>query len=122
MIGPAQTVEDYLGAVPDARKEALSRLRSLCQRILNGYDESMQYKMPTYSRRGAGEIAFASQKNYISLYVMKEEVVNRHRAALLEAGVGVGKGCIRYRTPEKIDFGVVEELLKDTVASSADPC
>ena len=78
----------------------------------------MLYRMPTYARNGAAEIAFASQKHYIALYVMKKDVVDRHRAELPDCG----KGCIRYRKPEQIDFGVVESLLRDTVASSADAC
>lgn len=46
-----------------------------------GYEESMVYGMP-YSRDGTVEVAFASQKNDISLYVLKQEVFDNHRQAL----------------------------------------
>jgi hypothetical protein len=47
-------------------------------------------------------------------------VIAAHRAQL--AGLSVGKGCIRYSRPEKIDFAVVEQLLIATRDSAAEPC
>lgn len=118
MQSQAQTVNDYLETVPGERKAALEKLRACCQSILTSYNESISYKMPTYTRDGEMAIAFASQKNYIALYVMKKDVVDKYRAEL----PSVGKGCIRYSKPEKMDFDVIEKLLKDTVASSTSPC
>ncbi len=111
-------VDDYMGTVPEERRAALAKLRAYCHNILTGYDESMNYDMPTYAKGGETAIAFASRKNYIALYVMKQDVVDKYRAEL----PSVGKGCIRYSKPEKMDFDVVEKLLRDTVASSASPC
>jgi uncharacterized protein YdhG (YjbR/CyaY superfamily) len=78
----------------------------------------MQYGMPSYSKNDVVEIGFNSQINYISFYVLKTDVVDKYRDRLQD----VGKGCIRYRNPDKIDFGIVEKLLEDTVDSSADIC
>jgi len=47
------------------------------------------------SAAGIAEIAWASQKRYISLYVLRADVLDAHRGQL--AGLDVGKGCIRYR-------------------------
>jgi len=41
--------------------------------------------------------------------VLKQDVVDAHRAAL--AGASIGKGCIRFSKPEKLDFAVIERLL-----------
>ena len=76
--------------------------------------------MPCYKREGVVEVAFASQKNYISVYIMKEDVVRANRALL--KGLNVGKGCIRYSKPEKVDFRVVQKLLSDTLESEEDAC
>ena len=35
---------------------------------------------------------------------------------------GYGKGCIRYPKAEKIDFDVVEKMLKDTKKSDGPVC
>jgi uncharacterized protein YdhG (YjbR/CyaY superfamily) len=120
MQSKAASVDEYLRDVPEKRLAALQRLRALCQATLSGYEESMAYGMPSYSRNGEVEVAFASQKNYISLYVLKQPVFDSHRPAL--AGLNLGKGCIRYTSPARIDFDVVERLLVDTAASDAEIC
>jgi uncharacterized protein YdhG (YjbR/CyaY superfamily) len=120
MQSQAKNVDAYLEEVPAQRMAALQRLRDLCVTHLTGYEESMVYGMPSYSKDGTVEVGFASQKQYISLYILKQEVFDRHRPAL--AGLNLGKGCIRYTRPEKIDFAVVEQLLADTVTSNVDIC
>lgn len=121
MQSEAQSVDEYLRELPDGRKDALERMRNLCLASLEGYEESMEYGMPSYKVPGGEvEIAFASQKNYISFYVMKQDVLDRYRKAL--AHLNVGKGCIRYTKPEKIDFDLVEELLDESRKSDAPIC
>ena len=64
MQSKAENVGDELKEVPEERKEALKRLRKLCLDILVDFEESMDYGMPVYKRKGGeGEIGFASQKN-----------------------------------------------------------
>ncbi len=118
MQSTVATVDEYLKTVPPQRLTAFTKLRQLCLRTLRGYEESMKYGMPSYSKNNVVEIAFNSQKNYISLYILKKDVVDRYRDQLLD----VGKGCIRYQRPEQIDFAIVEKLLEETVDSSADIC
>ena len=50
------------------------------------------------------KVGFASQKNFIGLYIVKADVMNAHLELLKVKGVSLGKGCIRYSKPEKIDF------------------
>ena len=120
MQSQANDVNKYLKEIPPERLEALSQLRELCLATLEGYEESMVYGMPSYAKGGTVEVAFASQKNYISFYILKEEVLNKHRSAL--QGISLGKGCIRYSKPGKIDYEVVKQLLVDTVKSKAEVC
>lgn len=120
MQSAAPDVSQYLETVPPDRRAVLDRLRKECLDILAGYEESMDHGMPCYRKDGVAEVGFASQKRYISLYITKEGVVNAHRDAL--AGLNVGKGCIRYTRPDRIDFDVVRQLLIDTRESSERPC
>ena len=113
-------VATYINQAPEARRAALQRIRDLCRDLLNGYEEGIEYKMPVYKRNGVAEVAFASQKNYISLYVMKADVVDEHRAAL--AGCSIGKGCIRFTRPDRINFDVVASLLRRTAESNSAAC
>ncbi len=121
MQSEAPDVTAYLEEVPPQRVESLKQLRALCRETLDGYEESMEYGMPSYRRAGGEiEVAFASQKNYISLYLLKQEVVDANREAL--AGLNVGKGCIRYSSPKKMNFEVIRKLLEETVTSSDTAC
>ncbi len=122
MQSAARNVNAYIKESPAQRQEVLIRLRDLCRAELTGFKESMVYGMPGYARDGVVEVGFASQKNFIALYILRTDVMLSHRYMLNIPGVTLGKGCIRYSKPEKIDFGVVEKLLKATVESAGVVC
>jgi uncharacterized protein YdhG (YjbR/CyaY superfamily) len=86
-------------------------MRELTKQTLPKFQESMRFGMPTYD--GDGKVfAFASQKNYISVYVNDQDVVLKHKKEL--GKVNLGKNCIRYRQPDDIDF----EALRKTIAEA----
>ena len=122
MQSQARDVTTYLEEAPAERKAALVQLRKLCLASLKGFKESMRYGAPCYSRNGEVEIGFASQKHFIGLYILRTDVMNTYKDLLKIKGVSLGKGCIRYSKPEKIDFNVVEKLLKATVESTGVVC
>jgi len=95
-------------------------LRNLCVSLLRGYEETIEYGMPCYKRNGTAEVAWASQKSYISLYIMKKAVLDAHRSELVTASIG--KGCIRFSKPEKLDFAIIEKLLVGTRESADVVC
>ncbi len=122
MQSSVKTVPAYLKEVPPGRRAALKQLRALCRATLTGFKESMEYGGPCYSRDGVVEVGFASQKNFIGLYILRTDVMLAHRYMLNIPGVTLGKGAIRYSKPEKIDFKVVEKLLRATVESTGEVC
>jgi uncharacterized protein YdhG (YjbR/CyaY superfamily) len=65
--------------VPDGRRAVLTELRDACRELLTGFEESMRYGMPAYSRDGITEIGWASQKQYISVCVLSGDVLDAHR-------------------------------------------
>lgn len=122
MQSTAKNVTDYLDEVPAERKAALVQLRDLCRTSLKGFEESMLYGGPCYSRNGAVEVGFASQKHFIGLYFIRIDVLNAHRDLLKVKGVSLGKSCVRYSKPEKIAFKVVEMMLTATQESTGVIC
>ncbi|MFE2032189.1 iron chaperone [Streptomyces scopuliridis] len=116
----ANDVAGYLAEVPEERRDALVRLRRLCREELDGFGEVMAYGMPAYERDGAAEIAFASQKQYISFYLMRGDVREAFEERL--AGQDMGKGCLRFRRPETIDFDLLRDLLRATAARPGKIC
>lgn len=120
MQSDAPTVDKYLTEVPEDRLSALEEIRRLCREELTGFEENMEYGMPSYSRDGTVEVAFASQKNNIALYILRKDVMDGYRDRFAKSAIG--KGCIRYRNPNKIDFGIVQKLLEGTRESSGEVC
>ena len=122
MQSTANNVNEYLAEIPAERKAVLTKLRELCRASLKEFEETMMYGMPVYVRNGEAEVSFASQKNFIALYILKKDVMDSHRDLLKVKGVSLGKGCIRYSKPETIDFKVVEMMLKATQESAGAIC
>jgi len=122
MQSTARDVTTYLEEAPAERKAALLELRRHCLAALKGFEEVMEYGMPGYKRNGAVEVGFASQKNFIALYILRTDVMETHKDLLKIKGVSLGKGCIRYAKPGKIDFKVVKSMLKATVKSTGVVC
>lgn len=121
MQSKARNVDEYLKEVPEDRREALAQIRALCLSVLVGYEECMAYGMPSYRRvSGEVEVAFASQKQYISLYILKPTVLDKYRSDL--AHLDLGKGCIRYRKPQQIKLSMVAKLLEESRHSDTDIC
>jgi uncharacterized protein YdhG (YjbR/CyaY superfamily) len=121
---PDPAVDAYLEQVTGLRREAVVRLRELCLEHLPGFTEGMKYGMPGYWRgpvaEGEGEIGFAAQRQYLSFYVVRTDVMAAHRERL--TGLSVGKGCIRYRRSEQMDLDVVRSILELTAATSGPVC
>jgi len=119
MTSKATDVASYIEEVPAERRAAIEKLRSLCRKNLAGYEECMDYGMPGYKRNGSLELSFASQKQYIALYV-KPTLANEFRGAL--GAASIVKSCIRFAKPELIDFSVIAELLRRTAETPACSC
>ena len=120
MRSDAATVEAYIAGAPPERRGALELLQRLCREELVGFEEAMRYGMPSYLRDGAVELSFASQKQYISLYALRQAALDAAADPL--TGLSVGKGCIRFRRPEQIDPATVRALLQATAADTGAIC
>lgn len=120
MQSTAPTVDAYLDEVPAERLDAITELRRLCRAHLPGFAEEMRYGMPSYSRGGVVEVAFASQKQNLALYILRKDVLDAHRDAFPASALG--KGCIRFRNPATINFAVVRALLEGTAAATGEVC
>jgi uncharacterized protein YdhG (YjbR/CyaY superfamily) len=119
MTSKATDVVGYIQELPADRRAAIEKIRNLCRQNLKGYEECMEFGMPGYKRNGSVELSFASQKQYIALYV-KPTVVNEFRGVL--GAASIGKSCIRFKKPEEIDFAVIAKLLCRTEATPACSC
>ncbi|RMG79277.1 MAG: DUF1801 domain-containing protein [Bacteroidetes bacterium] len=88
------TYQEYVAKLPAPRREAIQTLRELVKMVWPNIEETMHYRMPTYALDGHFLCAFASQKNYLALYIMPHDLLE-HFADELTA-YNCGKSCIRF--------------------------
>ena len=62
MSKKSKEVDTYIRNLRDDRREALEQLRALVFDLVPDAEESVSYRMPTYSHRDGFLCAFASQK------------------------------------------------------------
>lgn len=132
MQSKAATVESYIQALPEERKEAIEKLRKVIRKNLpKGFEESMCYGMIGYcvphSKYPKGYhckpeqalpfINIASQKNFIALYHMGMyanpklyEWFVKAYAVKAKGKLDMGKSCIRFKKTDQIPFDVIGEL------------
>jgi hypothetical protein len=146
MQSKAPTVEAYLLTLAADRREALSSVRSVILRNLDsGYEEGMQYGMIGYyvpltkyakgyhcdPKQPLPFAALASQKNYMSLYLMSvycgcadSTGATKHaewfRQAWAKSGkkLNMGKACIRFKKCEDLALDVIGEAVRRVPAAT----
>lgn len=114
------SVDEYIRNAPETRRQALTDLRRILLEKLEGYRETMRYGMPSYEKDGEVEIAFASQKQHIAFYLLKQAVLDEYRHEFPKSRIG--KGCVRFSSPKQLDLSLIEKMVQDAVESDAPIC
>jgi uncharacterized protein YdhG (YjbR/CyaY superfamily) len=112
-------VDTYIDLLDESRKSSLQQLRRIILETVPGAEERIQYNMPYYTYHGM-LCAFASQKHYMSFYLLNGEIVEKNRHLL--AGLSVGKGCIRFKDFSKLPEPTIRTMLREAaLANEAQP-
>lgn len=132
MTSTAKTVDEYLAALPADRRAAVSAVRDTVRKNMPaGIAETMQYGMVAYvvpqSVYPAGYhcdpskplpfACLASQKSYISLYLMSvyanPEIEKWFRKAYIATGkkLDMGKSCVRFKKIDDLPLKVIGEAV-----------
>jgi len=113
-------VDDYLNAVDKKRLPYLLDLRAMLTKPELGLTETMQYKLPTYTKNGEVYFAFANQKNYMAFYVCHYDLLENFKEQLTK--FNCGKSCIRFKKLAQEDlplFGEIIEYVSTNLENSA---
>lgn len=129
MRSNAATVEAYLEELGPERREMIETVRQvILDHLPEGYVEVMRrgmisYEVPlesypdTYNGQPLSYAALASQKNYVSLYLMAiygdEALRERFETAYCATGkrLDVGKSCVRFRKLDDLPLDLVPEMI-----------
>jgi len=133
MQSKAKTVEAYLAALPEDRRQALEAVRAVILANLDrDYEEGMQYGVIGYyvphrvfpagyhcdPRQPLPFAGLASQKNYMSLYLMciygSQEQLKWFQQEWKKSGkkLDMGKSCVRFKKLADLPLEVIGEAIK----------
>ena len=126
MKSKASTVEEYLAGLPEDRLAAIQAVRKVILKNLpKGYEEVLQYGVLGYvvplkafpsgylnrKNEPLPYIALASQKNYMSIYMMSvygdAEAKFREEYQATGKRLDMGKCCVRFRKLEDLPLDVI---------------
>ncbi len=133
MQSKASTVTEYLAGLPTERRAEIDAVRKVVLKNLGkGYVERMQFGMIGFyvphsvypaeyhcdPKQPGGFVCLASQKNYMSLYMMgvygDSELAKWFQAAWKKTGkkLDMGKSCIRFKRTEDLALDVIGEAIR----------
>jgi len=114
--GPrAQTIDNYLAAVPKDARAALEKLRKTIQAAAPEATETISYQVPTFKHHG-GLVAFAAFPDHCSFFVMSPKVMRAHAAEL--RGYKLGTATISFPADEPLPSALVTRLVKARIAEN----
>jgi hypothetical protein len=133
MQSKAATVEHYLAELPEDRRKAIEAVRQVVLKNLDkDFEEGIQYGMIGYyvphrvypagyhcdPKQPLPFAGLASQKNYMSLYLMcaygDTPLAQWFREAWVKTGkkLDMGKSCVRFTKVEDLALDVIGEAIK----------
>ena len=121
MTDESLSYEQYLNSLPPERKSEVERVwRVVRESVPGGYREEVTAKFLTFKAGGEMYVALASQKNYISLYLMPLYVYPELKAKLDAGGkkLKCGKSCINFRRADELPLDVIAEIVGATPAAA----
>ena len=110
------TLKQYLGALPETRRERMSLLHQRVLSLATDITVSMRYRMPTYQRtEGLDEhwLAIGNQKHYVSVYTCGPH----HLATVRKkhpTGKG-GKGCLNFREGDELPMRDLDGVFRSAL-------
>jgi hypothetical protein len=139
MQSKATTVEQYLAEQPEDRRKALEAVRQVILKNLDkDYEEGIQYGMIGYyvphrvypagyhcdPKQPLPFANLASQKNYMSLYLMcvygDSDLSRWFQQAWAKTGkkLDMGKACVRFKKLEDLALDVIGEAIRRVPAKT----
>ncbi len=128
----AATVDEYLSEQEPERREAMESMRKLIlDNLPPGFEEIMQFGMigyvvplerypDTYNKQALQAVALASQKNYMSIYLMNvygdQETQQWFEEEYRASGkkLNMGKACVRFKRPDDLPLDLIGQAVART--------
>jgi uncharacterized protein YdhG (YjbR/CyaY superfamily) len=112
----AKTVDNYLAALPDDKRRALTRVRAQIKAAAPGATEVISYGLPTYKLDGRPVVYFGAAIAHLSLYAVGTTDANGKALTELKKYDTSGKGTVRFTPGRPLPAALVTKIVKANVA------
>lgn len=115
MTDQSLSYEQFIDSLPPGRRGEVEQVWQVVrEHVPDGYHEEITAKFLTFKAAGEWYVALASQKNYISLYLMPVYAFPEMKAKFDAAADGklkCGKSCINFKRAEELPLEVIGEIV-----------
>jgi uncharacterized protein YdhG (YjbR/CyaY superfamily) len=104
-----QSIDEYIGGFPKNVQEILEQIRLTIRKAAPDTEETISYKMPTFTLKGRYLVYFAAYKNHISLYPVPISIEEfKEELSAYESG----KGAAKFPLDQPIPFDLITKIVK----------
>jgi uncharacterized protein YdhG (YjbR/CyaY superfamily) len=105
---PPKSIDDYIASFSPEVRAILERIRLTIRNAAPGAEETIAYKMPTFTLSGP-LVYFAAFKKHIGLYPPVRGDARLEKAISTYAGE---KGNLRFPLDQPIPYDLIERIVK----------
>ena len=103
-----KTIDEYIAGYPKEIQERLKRIRLTIRNAAPEAEETIKYKMPTFTLKG-NLISFGAYKNHIALYPAPE---GNDQFNLELSAYKTEKSTVRFPLDKPIPYDLVSQIVK----------
>jgi uncharacterized protein YdhG (YjbR/CyaY superfamily) len=119
----AESVDNYLAALPEDVRSALEKLRRIIKTAAPETTEVISYRIPIFTYEGHPLVGFSATENHCSFYVMSSSMIPklaRARDGELK-GYDVSGATIHFTPDKPLPATLVTKLVKAQIAENEKP-
>jgi len=105
MKGKVRTIDEYLAALPDDKRNAIAKIRKAAPEA----EECISYQIPAFRQNGM-LVGFAAASNHCSFHPMNSTTVKEFEKEL--RNYDTSKGTIRFQPEKPLPAPLVRKLVK----------
>lgn len=108
---PPGDIDEYIAGFPRSVQRVLERVRSTIRKAVPAAEETITYRMPTYTLHGRYMLYFAGWKRHYSLYPATDRLAAAFKHELARYEVS-GRGTIRFPLAEPVPVRLIAGIAR----------
>jgi uncharacterized protein YdhG (YjbR/CyaY superfamily) len=104
-----QDIDEYIAGFPNDVQKILKKIRMTIRKAAPDAEETISYRIPTFTLKRKYLVYFAAYKKHIGLYPAPRGIEKFKKELSAYEG---GKGTVRFPLDKPIPFGLIERIVK----------